>query len=160
MRFVTVSSVKETLFILCIAFISYTVSLMFNMSGIISLLTCGVVMAHYGWYSLSPQGKHVSSVAVQVLGYLCEAFVFAYLGLTIFSFSDFSWSWSFVIIELFTIVIGRFIGIVGLLYLLVLFGHRAKVTFREMLFIWYGGLIRGPIAFGLVLTVSPAIIGQ
>jgi NhaP-type Na+/H+ or K+/H+ antiporter len=45
MRFITVSSVRETLFILCFAFISYTVSLLIDMSGIISLLTCGVVLA-------------------------------------------------------------------------------------------------------------------
>jgi NhaP-type Na+/H+ or K+/H+ antiporter len=64
MRFITTSSVKETLFIICFAYVCYTISLLLDMSGIISMLTCGIVMAQYGWYNLSPQGKHVSSVAV------------------------------------------------------------------------------------------------
>ena len=84
MRFLTVSAVKETLFVFCMGFVAYTVSLIGDMSGIISLLTSSIIMAHYGWYSMSPQGKHVSSVTLQVIGFLAEAFVFAYLGLSIF----------------------------------------------------------------------------
>lgn len=54
MRFVSVSSVKETLLIFCFGYISYATGELAHMSGIISLLTSGVIMAHYGWYNLSP----------------------------------------------------------------------------------------------------------
>jgi len=63
MRFLTVSAVKETLLIFCFGYLSYATGELAHMSGIISLLTSGVVMAHYAWYNLSPQGKHISSVA-------------------------------------------------------------------------------------------------
>jgi len=63
MRFLTVSAVKETLLIFCFGYLAYGTGELAHMSGIISLLTSGVVMAHYAWYNLSPQGKHVSSVA-------------------------------------------------------------------------------------------------
>ena len=63
MRFLTVSAVKETLLIFCIGYLAYAVGELAHMSGIIALLTSGVIMAHYAWYNLSPQGKHVSSVA-------------------------------------------------------------------------------------------------
>jgi NhaP-type Na+/H+ or K+/H+ antiporter len=89
-----------------------------------------------------------------VLGFLAESFVFAYLGLTIFSFSSYSWSWQFILVEMVVIMIGRYTGIVALLYFMVMCGHRPKTTFKETLFISYAGLIRGPIAFGLVLTID------
>jgi NhaP-type Na+/H+ or K+/H+ antiporter len=54
MRFLTVSAVKETLLIFCIGYMAYATGEVAHMSGIIALLTSGVVMAHYAWYSLSP----------------------------------------------------------------------------------------------------------
>jgi len=63
MRFLTVSAIKETVLIFCFGYISYSLGELAHLSGIICLLTTGVVMAHYGWYSLSPQGKHLSSAA-------------------------------------------------------------------------------------------------
>ena len=53
-RFLTHSAITETLLIVIIAFISYMVSESCEESGIITLLTCGVTMAHYTWYNLSP----------------------------------------------------------------------------------------------------------
>jgi sodium/hydrogen exchanger-like protein 6/7/sodium/hydrogen exchanger 8 len=54
MRFISASSIRESLFIFCFGYISYAIGYITNMSGIISLLMSGVVMAHYGWYNLSP----------------------------------------------------------------------------------------------------------
>ncbi len=54
MRFLSVSSIKETLLIFCFGYVAYTFADLIHMSGIIAMLTCGVTMAHYAWYSLSP----------------------------------------------------------------------------------------------------------
>ena len=54
MRFLTVSSIKETLLIFSFGYLAYSTGEIAHMSGIISLLTSGIVMAHYGWYNLSP----------------------------------------------------------------------------------------------------------
>jgi len=54
MRFVTVSAIKETFLIFCFGYLSYSISELIDMSGIISLLTSGIIMAHYCWYNLSP----------------------------------------------------------------------------------------------------------
>ena len=58
---------------------------------------------------------------------------------------------------LFIILVGRFIGTVGLVSLLTLFKHKPKTSFKELVFIWYAGLIRGAIAFGLVLRIDKSI---
>lgn len=53
MRCLTLSSTVECLVIFCIAYMAYVTAELASFSGIIALLTSGVVMAHYAWYSLS-----------------------------------------------------------------------------------------------------------
>jgi NhaP-type Na+/H+ or K+/H+ antiporter len=53
-RFLTHSSVTETLLIFIIALMTYYLSEALELSGMISLLTSGIAMAHYTWYNLSP----------------------------------------------------------------------------------------------------------
>jgi NhaP-type Na+/H+ or K+/H+ antiporter len=38
--------------------------------------------------------------------------------------------------------------------LFVLCKHKRQVSFKQLVFIYYGGLIRGAISFGLVLTIE------
>jgi hypothetical protein len=90
----------------------------------------------------------------QFLGYLIEAFVFSYLGLTFFSYFDEVWSLDLILAELAIIVVGRGLGTVGLVALLRLCGRATNTTWKELLFIWYAGMIRGAIAFGLVLRID------
>lgn len=39
-----------------------------------------------------------------------------------------------------------------------MFGHKKQVNFKELVFISYAGMIRGAIAFGLVLKIDDSII--
>mmetsp|Transcript_97734 Transcript_97734/g.134454 ORF Transcript_97734/g.134454 Transcript_97734/m.134454 type:complete len:254 (+) Transcript_97734:181-942(+) len=61
-RSLTKSPVVECALIFCVAYIAYVSAELLHFSGIISLLTVGVTVAHYGWYSLSPQGKTSSTI--------------------------------------------------------------------------------------------------
>ncbi len=88
-----------------------------------------------------------------MLAFGVEAFVFAYLGLSIFGYYNSAWSWQFILVEMIIIVLGRFMSTFGLIYFMVLFGHKKRVTFKELVFISFSGMIRGPIAFGLVLRL-------
>jgi len=54
--------------------------------------------------------------------------------------------------------VARFIGTVGLMGFLRIFGHKPKVNFKQLLFICYAGLIRGAIAFGLVLKLDENLV--
>ena len=53
-RFLTHSPISETLVLLILALITYYIAELIGVSEIISLLTCGITMAHYTWYNLSP----------------------------------------------------------------------------------------------------------
>jgi len=88
------------------------------------------------------------------LGYANEAFVFVYLGLTFFSYGEFKWSPQLFFFELIIIIIGRFFGTIGLMFILKLCGVKSHISGRQLIFIWYAGMIRGAIAFGLVLRID------
>ena len=157
-RALTKSAVSESAAIFAFAYVSYVLAELWHLSGIIALLVCSVVMANYAWYNLSPQGKQSSVVIFAFLGQVAEAFVFSYLGLTFFSYSTYSWSTDLIILELCVVMLGRFLatfGLIGLLKICRYEKHNPKrITCKELLFIWYAGLIRGAIAFGLVLRID------
>jgi len=87
-RFLTHSAITESCILFILALACYFLSESLHLSGLISLLTSGIVMAHYTWYNLSPQGKSISSVSVSIFGQLAEAVVFAYIGLCLFTYAN------------------------------------------------------------------------
>jgi len=153
-RSFTKNPVHESMIIFCFGYLAYVCSEVIHASGIITLLTCGVVMAHYTWYNLSPQGKQSSFIVFQFNGFVFEAFVFSYLGLTFFSYQTLDWSPDLFLCELIVIMVGRFIGTVGMVSLLDCCGYQSGMSLKELVFIWYAGMIRGAIAFGLVLRLD------
>jgi NhaP-type Na+/H+ or K+/H+ antiporter len=52
-RFLTNSPIIECNMVFCLAYVSYSISELFEFSGIITLLTTGIVMGHFTWYNLS-----------------------------------------------------------------------------------------------------------
>ena len=163
-RSLTKSPVAECCIIFALAYISYVVAEMIQYSGIITLLTCAVTMAHYGWYNLSPQGQTSTGIVFQFLGFLAEGFVFSYLGLTFFSYRYKPFSLSFIGVMFAIVLVGRFIATIGLVSLLKLCryekGSLSPLNYRELVFIWCAGLIRGAIAFGLVLRIDPSFAAR
>jgi NhaP-type Na+/H+ or K+/H+ antiporter len=87
-----ISPVSECSIIFCFSYFSYVSSELLALSGIISLLTCAIIMAKYAWFNLSSQGRNASVVIFEFLGLLATGFVFSYLGLTFFFYQDFMWS--------------------------------------------------------------------
>ena len=72
---------------------------------------------------------------------------------------------SLVLILMTVVVFCRFVATVGLVSLLKLCcryerKHADPLNYRELFFIWYSGLIRGAIAFGLVLRIDESFAGR
>jgi sodium/hydrogen exchanger 8 len=51
-------------------------------------------------------------------------------------------------------MVGRFVAVCGLLLFLRLFKFDSQLSFKQQIFIWFAGMIRGAIAFGLVLKIN------
>ena len=127
MRSLTLSSTVECLVIFCMGYTAYVCAELAAFSGIIALLTSGVVMAHYAWYSLSAQGQHGSYLVFQTLGLLMQAFIFSYLGVSYFSFAHLDWCPSLILVMLGICILGRFGGTLGLIGLLRLCGYHSGI---------------------------------
>lgn len=130
------------------------------MSGIISLLTCGIVQSQYTYYNMSPQGKTCSTLVVSFLGTMCEAAVYSYVGIALYSQIPSWWSWEFIGYQTVIVIAGRIIAVIGTFYAFRLCFRKKTIAFRELLFICYAGMIRGAIAFALVLRIPVCTVEE
>jgi hypothetical protein len=115
-----------------------------------------MVMSNYAWYNLSPQGKQSSLTIFKFLGLMVEGGIFCFLGLTFWSYRSNRWSTSLISSQLVIIIIGRAAGTLGVFYLSNALRKKqsSALSFNEVFYIFYSGLMRGSIAFGLVLKIS------
>ena len=153
-RFLTKNAIHETFLMATLAFLSYYMADLLEMSGIISIIVTSVMQAQYSWYNLSPQGKSVSSVTFQTLSYFAEALIFSYIGLGIFKQPQQDWSISFIGIELLLIVFARISSVLLVQYAFLLCGSEKSLKLKECLFLSYAGMIRGAIALGLAIKAE------
>jgi sodium/hydrogen exchanger-like protein 6/7 len=156
-RFYSHSAIAESGFFLTFAMLSYFTSEVSGLSGIVSLLLTALVQSHYAFYNLSPQGKEVTYVTFQTLGYVSEALVFGFVGLASSYYLFIKpICWQFVVAEFFIVIVGRYLAIYISYYI---FGFipgspMNKLSFRQLTFISWAALIRGAIAFGLILKTG------
>lgn len=158
MRFLSTSVITETFLMTAFGMMSYFVAQLIvilgvEMSGIISLLSFAIVQAHYTWYNLSPQGKSTTSVTYEFLGKTAEATVYSYVGISLYTSIPGFWSFTLILWQLAIIIIGRVVAVIGTFYLFRLCFRKKTINFKELMFITYGGMIRGAIAFALVLKI-------
>ncbi len=84
---------------------------------------------------------------------MAESAVYSYVGLALYSTIPTYWSFTFIFVQLGIIFIGRVIGVISTFYCCRLCFKSKTINFRELLFITYAGMIRGAIAFALVLKI-------
>ena len=65
-----------------------------------------------------------------------------------------------IIAELIIIILGRFIGTIGIIKMTELFGYKSGIRMKDLVFISYAGLIRGAVAFGLVLRIDTSVVNR
>ena len=75
----------ESCLISVMAYFSYLFSNAFQISGIVSLLFCGMTLKHYCYPNMSLKTKRTTKYMFRVLSQLGENFVFIYLGINLFA---------------------------------------------------------------------------
>lgn len=119
-----------------------------HLSGIMAILSSGIVMSHYAHYNLSFMTQVTVQQVFRTFAFLAESCVFAYLGLAIFSFSH-SFQPAFIIWSILLCLFGRGLNI-GTISLLANRFRQTKITPQQQFIMWFSGL-RGAIAFALAL---------
>jgi NhaP-type Na+/H+ or K+/H+ antiporter len=146
---------REVFLILLVAYLAYVVSEMLFLSGIMTIFCCGMTMSYYTLYNMSSKSRKGSQLAVETIGHAAEAFLFAYLGLSLFSISENQISIQFSFFVLFATFIARAIAIV-IPYLCV-YKLTDKLDMNQLLVIWFSGLVKGAIAFGLSAQIPGSL---
>ncbi|CAN3377316.1 hypothetical protein DIURU_003434 [Diutina rugosa] len=97
----------ETCLVLLFAYETYFFSTGAHMSGIVSLLFCGITLKHYAYYNMSRRTQIAIKYIFQLLAQLSENFIFIYLGLSLFTEDQLVFKPLLIIITFMSICIAR-----------------------------------------------------
>mmetsp|Transcript_1646 Transcript_1646/g.2673 ORF Transcript_1646/g.2673 Transcript_1646/m.2673 type:complete len:497 (-) Transcript_1646:19-1509(-) len=146
---------RETTLIILGGYVSYIVSELLGLSGIMTIFCCGIALSHYAWFTLSKESQQGTSLVFTVLSQGAEAFTFTYLGMTITTIDWEDWNILLLVCMFVAMALGRAASILisSALVYLIQCGHFGLDT-KNICVAWFSGLIRGAIAFALVLQVE------
>ncbi|KRX40644.1 Sodium/hydrogen exchanger 9, partial [Trichinella murrelli] len=157
MKFTKISQyplLEATLFIL-MSYLSFLISEAAHMTGIVSVLFCGICQAHYTFNNLSSDSKMRTKQFFEVLTFLSENFIFTYIGVSLFTSQAHLFNIWFILGAFIAIFIGRLIMIYPLTAILNV-GRRPPIPMKHQHMLFFAGL-RGAMAFALAIrnTSSP-----
>ncbi|OJJ41370.1 hypothetical protein ASPWEDRAFT_56501 [Aspergillus wentii DTO 134E9] len=160
----------ESCLIVLIAYASYFFSNGVYLSGIVSLLFCGITLKHYAYYNMSRRTQLTTKYLFQVMAQLSENFIFIYLGLDLFVEANLQFKPLFILVAVFGICLSRYLAVFPLSKAINWFiRYRARrrgmdvadelpFAYQAMLF-WAGlrGAVGVALAAGLKGVNAPAL---
>ncbi|KAI0841663.1 sodium/hydrogen exchanger [Hypoxylon sp. FL0890] len=153
----------ETCLIVLIAYASYFFSQGLKMSGIVSLLFCGITLKHYAYFNMSRRTQLSTKYFFQILAQLSENFIFIYLGLSLFTDNDLQFQPPLIIVTIVAVCAARWVAVFPLSKAINWFIHyRARrrgkevndelpYSYQAMLF-WAG--LRGAVGVALAALLT------
>ncbi|KDE02738.1 hypothetical protein, variant [Microbotryum lychnidis-dioicae p1A1 Lamole] len=164
----------ESCLVFLIAYTSYFFSNAVTMSGIVSLLFCGITLKHYAYHNMSHRTQRTSRYMFGSLAQLSENFIFIYLGLSLFTQTQLVYKPMFILVTAFAVCIARYCAVFPISKGINVFfkarGNRADElphSYQMMLF-WAGlrGAVgvalaegmKGPNAIALRTTVLVSVV--
>ncbi|OMJ68653.1 hypothetical protein SteCoe_33846 [Stentor coeruleus] len=146
---------RESAIIILFGYLSYTVSEILGLSGIMAIFFCGVILAHYAWHNLSRKSQEGTDLVFKVISQGAEAFTVTYLGMSVTTIAWEDWNLMFLACMFVAMILGRTASIFissGIVYLLQC--GQFGLDFKSISVAWFGGLIRGSVAFAMVLQIE------
>ena len=131
---------------------------MWGLSAIMALFVCGITMSHYTFHNISEPSQKGSVMTINTLGHAAEAFLFIYLGIGIYSTDQRTFNMKLTML----IIAGGFVARAASVFIpLGIYAAVKKckisISFKQLVIIWFSGLIRGAIAFALSLKIPSKI---
>ncbi|KAI2637317.1 Sodium/hydrogen exchanger family-domain-containing protein [Xylaria nigripes] len=153
----------ETCLIVLITYASYFFSQAVRMSGIVSLLFCGITLKHYAYFNMSRRTQLSTKYFFQVMAQLSENFIFIYLGLSLFTDKDLQFQPLLVIVTVASVCAARWVAVFPLSQAINWYhryrarrrggevGDELPYSYQAMLF-WAG--LRGAVGVALAALLS------
>jgi sodium/hydrogen exchanger 8 len=137
------------------AYGSYSFAEAVQLSGIMSLFFCGIVLSHYNRYNLSPTSQITAHNIFKSMAVLSEYFVFLYIGMGVFTDKYAQINFTFFLLCMLFCLIARLFNIFPLSYI-ANWGRSEVIPLKMQVVMWFAGL-RGAIAFALVSQYMPLL---
>ncbi|XP_063727115.1 sodium/hydrogen exchanger 1-like [Symsagittifera roscoffensis] len=163
-RFTNHVRVVEPLIVFSGAYFSYLSAECFEMSGIISIICCGIVISQYAFANISRKSHTVVVCCSKLVSSTCDCVIFLFLGMELTEFisslvtGSQKVNLSFVLSSLLLCLLARFFIVVLFSYLLNM-GRVRKISRQEQFIMGYGGL-RGAVCFSLVKLLDPHTVPE
>ncbi|KAL9441713.1 hypothetical protein AB3S75_020251 [Citrus x aurantiifolia] len=152
------SSVREIALMVLMAYLSYILAELLELSGILTVFFCGIFMSHYAWHNMTDSSRITTRHTFAMMSFIAETFIFLYVGMDAFDIEKWRMSkLSFV----------TSLGVYSALILMILLGraafvfplsflsnymnsHRSpSISFKHQVVIWWAGLMRGAVSIAL-----------
>ncbi|CAI2356502.1 unnamed protein product [Caenorhabditis sp. 36 PRJEB53466] len=149
--------VVEPVILFGMAYLAYLLTEMLHLSGIISLIACGLFQTHYACCNISYKSFSSVMYITKVCSTLCESLIFIILGVMLVNEREWMWTdWHpyFSLWSVILCVLVRF----GVTFFLTYFvnqftGGVRHISFQEQVIMSYGGL-RGAVSFSLAFMIK------
>ncbi|XP_041353925.1 Na(+)/H(+) exchanger beta-like [Gigantopelta aegis] len=153
-RFTTKIKVLQPLVIYTMAYLGFLLAELFEFSGIISIIGCGLTQVHYAFHNISYKSRTTVKYFTKVISSASEIVIFMFLGLALVR-QNHVWHTGFTLWTIFFCLVYRFIIVFGMTFFINrLDRYRVrKIGFDEQFMIAYGGL-RGAVCFSLVALLN------
>ena len=122
---------------------------MFELTGIVAVLFCGITQAHYTYNNLSKESKQSTKHFFDLLNFMAENFIFSYIGVSMFTFPKHHFDPIYICAAFVAIFLGRFLNVYPLSAILNI-GRTVKISGSLQHMMMFSGL-RGAIAFALAI---------
>ncbi|KAI9187420.1 hypothetical protein LWI28_027944 [Acer negundo] len=152
------STDREVAIMIIMAYLSYMFAELINLSGILTIFFCGIVMSHYTWHNVTESSRRTTKHGFATLSFIAETFIFLYVGMDALDMDKWKRSHASagtsiaVSSTLFGLVLlGRAAFVFPLANIKNLVGKRdgTKIKFRQQFIMWWAGLMRGAITVAL-----------
>ncbi|KAF5478997.1 hypothetical protein F2P56_005512 [Juglans regia] len=154
------SSVREIALMILMAYLSYILAELLQLSGILTVFFCGILMSHYAWHNLSENSRITTRHLFATMSFIAETFIFLFVGMDALDIEmwrmtklSFGTSMSIYSTLILLILLGRAAFVFPLSVLSNHMNRRAKrtsvITFKHQIIIWWAGLMRGAVSIAL-----------
>lgn len=144
--------VIEPIFVFVMSYLAYLTAELFHFSGIMSIVTCAIIMKPYVELNISRKSHTTIKYFLKMMSSSSETLIFMFLGVRVVT-ENHVWHTQFVFVTLIFILIYRALGVMILTYLANTFGRMNKLSAVDQFIMSYGG-IRGAVSFSLAILLT------
>uniref|UniRef100_A0A2K1Y021 Cation/H+ exchanger transmembrane domain-containing protein n=1 Tax=Populus trichocarpa TaxID=3694 RepID=A0A2K1Y021_POPTR len=152
------STDREFALMILMAYLSYLLAELLNLSGILTVFFCGIVMSHYTWHNVTESSRITTKHAFATMSFIAETFIFLYVGMDALDIDKWRESKASagtsaaVSSTLFALVlVGRaaFVFPIANILNCVQKSESSKIHFKQQFIMWWAGLMRGAVTIAL-----------